>query len=493
MPASRFLGLCALLQAFRATQAFAPDWTITKYFEDSVTTLPGNTGRYGTYPATEYTSTVTVVPTVTSPIATATIIATTYPEAITYILIGLEPGQGTSSSYDYSESTNTYYVPLTYTYPRYCSVTSGESTITTSARISIPTEIQSHLTPTVTSVTTSVVDYLESVSYYTSAASFIDPTELPSGVYSSIEASHTPSEIQYCPYGSHSSSGGYGSQSSSSSSSSDNYDGYCGRYYGCYHSYWSPYLALSLIITFSWFGLFFIVGLIESAVRFRKLMRGRGASRGLPKSFACLCPILSCLFIICMHRGYRPKPREEQEELERNWKSMSFAAKFTLWLKYGFSRSYPPMLGAAPPLATDPLPASQPQMAQQPVVPGVMPPLPQQTGPQPLPHQTDQQTERQADNQQQEQQPVLRSAEQNPESSQREYQPLPAVGQSGSTGLFEHPTHAVSPVNEQGSPLPLQSDLTQPYTSHNQHIHEEQPQNAITQPTDLHSGAPKNA
>ncbi|OAL64941.1 hypothetical protein A7C99_3420 [Trichophyton rubrum] len=411
----RFLGLCALLQALRVTQAFAPDWTITKYFEDSVTTLPGNTGRYGTYPASEYTNTVTVVPTVTSPTATATITAITYP-SITYILIGLEPGQGTSSSYDYYESTNTYYVPLTYTYPRRCSVTSGESTITTSARISIPTEIQSHLTPTVTSATTSVVDYLESGSHYTSTDSFVDPTELPSGVYSSIEAIHTPSEIKYCRYGSHSSSGGYGSQSSSGSSSSDNYNSYCGR----------------------------------------------------------------------------PKPREEQEELERNWKSMSFAAKFTLWLKYGFSRSYPPMLGVAPPLATDPLPASQPQMAQQPVVSGVMPPLPEQTGPQPLPHQIGQQTERQLDNQQQEQQPVLHPAEQKPEASQREYQPLPAVGQSGSTGLFEHPTHAVSPVNEQGSPIPLQSDLTQPYTSHDQHIHEEQPRNVVTQPTDLHSGAPKD-
>ncbi|EGD96274.1 hypothetical protein TESG_03726 [Trichophyton tonsurans CBS 112818] len=491
MATSRFLGLCTLLQALRATQAFAPDWTVTKYFEDSVTTLPGNTNRYGTYPATEYTSTVTIVPTVISPTATATTTATTY-LSITYVFIGLEPGQGTSSSYDDYESTNTYYVPLTYTYPRRCSVASGESTLTTSARLSIPTEIQSQLTPTVTTVTTSVGDYLDSLSYYTSTASLVDPTDLPSGIYSSIEAIHTPSDIKYCRYGSHSGSSGYGSQPSSSSS--DNYDGgYCGRYYGCYRSYWSAYLALSLIITFSWFGLFFIVGLIESAVRFRKLMRGRGASRGLPKSFACLCPILSCLFIICMHRGYRPKPREEQEELERNWKSMSFAAKFTLWLKYGFSRSYPPMLGAPPPLATDPLPTSQPQMAQQPVVPGVMPPLPQQTGPQPLPHQTGQQTERQLDNQQQEQQPDLHSPEQNPEVFQREYQPLPAVGQSGSTGFFEHPTHAVSPVNEQGSPTPLQSDLTQPYDSHEQHIHPEQPRNVIPQPTDLHSGAPKNA
>ncbi|EFR03385.1 hypothetical protein MGYG_06384 [Nannizzia gypsea CBS 118893] len=414
MTASRVLGLCTLLQALGVTHAFAPDWTITKYFEESVTTLPGNTGRYGTYPSSEYTETIPVVPTVTSPTATATVTTTVYPD-ITYIGLGLESGQGTSSTYDYYSNSNAYYVSLTYTYPSSCS--SSESPITTSARVSIPREIQSQLTPTQTSAETASVEYLDSVSYYTSKTFLLNPTDLPSGVYSSIEAYHTPSDIEYCHYGSRSGSSGYGS--SSSSGSSDIYDNYCGR-------------------------------------------------------------------------GYRPKPREEQEELERNWKSMSFAAKFTLWLKYGFSRSYPPMLGAAPPLATDPLPASQPRMAQLPTVPGVMPPLPQQIGPQPLPQQTDQQAEQHLDVQPQGQQPVLQSTEQQPVATQREYEPLPAISQGGSTGLFEHPTHAVSPVNEHGSPIPPQSQLTQPYNPHEQHIHEDQPRDVPTHSTELPSGTPRN-
>ncbi|KAM5463994.1 hypothetical protein MauCBS54593_007170 [Microsporum audouinii] len=151
---------------------------------------------------------------------------------------------------------------------------------------------------------------------------------------------------------------------------------------------------------------------------------------------------------------------------------MSFAAKFTLWLKYGFSRSYPPQLGTPPPLATDPLPTEQSQMAQQPPVPGVMPPLPQQTGPQPLSQQTNQQAEQNIDIRQQEQ-PHSHLTEQQPGAPQREYeplpvpapyQPLPTVAHSSSNNnnnnlLFEQSGQVISPVSGSGSPIPHQTEL----------------------------------
>ncbi|KAM5433309.1 hypothetical protein McanMca71_004128 [Microsporum canis] len=360
--ASRVLRLCVLLQALGSTQAFAPPWTVTKYFEASVTTFPGQTGRYGTYPASEYTETTAIVPTVSSPRATTTFTTSNYHD-VTIIAIGLEPGQGTSSTYDFYTESQTYYIPLTYTYPSSCSVTSGESTITTSGQVTIPTDVRNQITPTQTSITTSTEEYRLTTYRYTNTGALLNPTDLPSAVYSSVEAENTPFEI-------------------------------------------------------------------------------------------------------------RPKPREEQEELERNWKSMSFAAKFTLWLKYGFSRSYPPQLGTPPPLATDPLPTEQPQMAQQPPVPGVMPPLPQQTGPQPLSQQTNQQAEQNIDIRQQEQQPHSHLTEQQPGAPQREYeplpvpapyQPLPTVAHSSSNNnnnlLFEQSGQVISPVSGSGSPIPHQTEL----------------------------------
>ncbi|KAM5461591.1 hypothetical protein MferCBS49748_007250 [Microsporum ferrugineum] len=348
MVASRVLRLCVLLQALGSTQAFAPPWTVTKYFEASVTTFPGQTGRYGTYPASEYTETTAIVPTVSSPRATTTFTTSNYHD-VTIIAIGLEPGQGTSSTYDYYTESQTYYIPLTYTYPSSCSVTSGESTITTSGQVTIPTDVRNQITPTQTSITTSTEEYRLTTDRYTHTEALLNPTDLPSAVYSSVEAENTPFEIRYCKY-----SSGYGSGSSS-----------------------------------------------------------------------------------------------------------------------GSGRSYPPQLGTPPPLATDPLPTEQPQMAQQPPVPGVMPPLPQQTGPQPLSQQTNQQAEQNIDIRQQEQQPHSHLTEQQPGAPQREYeplpvpapyQPLPTVAHSSSNNnnnnlLFEQSGQVISPVSGSGSPIPHQTEL----------------------------------
>ncbi|KAK2865291.1 hypothetical protein FQN49_003721 [Arthroderma sp. PD_2] len=504
MAALKFLRVCALLQALGNAQAFAPPWTVTQYFEATVYTYPARTRYYGTYPASTTTITTDVIPTVTSPRATTTITTSNWND-VTVISIGLESDQATSSQYSYRSSSLDYYIPLTYTYPTSCSVTSGESTITTSGSVVIPTEVQHLVTPTATSTVTSTNSYRygRSTRTYTETVAFLDPTDLPSSVYSSVEARNTPTEISYCE-----SRSGYGSGSSSGSSSDYGYYGsYCGRYY-CSDAYWAGPLALALIITFSWFGFFFIVGLIESAIRFRNLMIGRGASRGLPKSFACLCPLLSCLFIICMHRGYRPKSKEEQAVLASNWKSMSFTAKFALWLKYGFSRNYPPPLGAAPPLATDPLPTDQQLPMTQAPVPGVMAPLPYQMASQPLPHQPEQQTARQLENQLPEQQLHAQSTGQQPGSPQREsqhkplpvpapYQPLPAVAHSGNPALFEQPGHAVSPASGSISPIPRQSELAQPcgpsheQHEHEQHVHAEQPQEVPADRTEGPTEAPK--
>lgn len=147
------------------------------------------------------------------------------------------------------------------------------------------------------------------------------------------------------------------------------YDGSPGCYYGStgsgyggyyddgddnswlYDSYWygiSP-LAIILIVVLGWFGLIFIIGLIESYFQFQRLMKGWQARRGLPISWCLLAPIASCILLCFSRRGFQARTEDEAEELKRKWDEMGFWKKIGLWLRYGFRWDYPPMLGPAPP------------------------------------------------------------------------------------------------------------------------------------------------
>lgn len=70
---------------------------------------------------------------------------------------------------------------------------------------------------------------------------------------------------------------------------------------------------------FRWFGLFLVIGFIESWLIFRRAMLEQKVRCGLPYGFACLCPILTCLTLLTVKK-YLPKTHEHKRFLLRNGK-----------------------------------------------------------------------------------------------------------------------------------------------------------------------------
>ncbi|OBT82142.1 hypothetical protein VE02_09121 [Pseudogymnoascus sp. 03VT05] len=318
-----------------------------------------------------YTRVVPVKPTNTA-VAPLSIDTTTdkYYDGVTIVNVLLPTGAGEAITADYSTTTTSYryYVKLSYTAPTACAT---QWVYTTSASAYLPPMI----TPTPTSVSTSVSQYEafgEKSTYY---YAFIDPAILPTSSLESIKSNYGPYFTSSCtvPYsyqtglvtsgtGGSSNSGSSDSSSSSSGSGSSSadecYEDFSGYYNQFLHTYKCPDgrtyttgladLSIALIIIFGWLGLFLIIGLLESYIAFSRLCRGRHARRGLPISFAFLFPFLSCFFLCCHQRGFQGKSAEEQETLTAAWKEMGFFTKLGKWLKWGFRYKYPDFLGAAP-------------------------------------------------------------------------------------------------------------------------------------------------
>lgn len=184
----------------------------------------------------------------------------------------------------------------------------------------------------------------------------LDVSDIPTSVYSSASSYYKPSMYKTCDSyyrtGRTTYSGGGGSTSGSGSTSysgcskfvwyiggSELSGGYCCSD-GCHYTWGIPPWGLALAIFFGWFGLFLIIGLIESWFTFRRAMLGQKARRGLPYGFACLCPIISCLSLITVKK-YPAKSQEEQAFLVARWKDMSAGSSLGMWLKYLFRRKDP--------------------------------------------------------------------------------------------------------------------------------------------------------
>jgi hypothetical protein len=103
------------------------------------------------------------------------------------------------------------------------------------------------------------------------------------------------------------------------------------------------------VILGSWAFLFFLIGIYQSTMRFRDLMRGHEARRGIPTCFACLVPIVLIPVFLLSYSAYSARSADEKAALERRWRSYSIWRKLVLWLKYGFSGGYPAILGTPPP------------------------------------------------------------------------------------------------------------------------------------------------
>jgi hypothetical protein len=340
----------ALLQG-----TLASPWFGTEYVAIVESTIAdGYTGVYITNDPIVRTYTEVITPTESYPAILSTITSTeTYYGDVTAIQLVVEPTAGVQNTgYNYVN----HYATVTYTAPSSCSYTTSQ-TLITAIPISVPRDAEDLVHP---SMYTSTITYEYNTYRYTRTMALLDIDEIPTSVFSSASSLYKPSMYKTCDsyYSSGRSTYYSGGDDDSTSyagcskfvwyiGSSKLSGGYCCSN-GCHYTWGISPLGLGLAIFFGWFGLFLIIGLIESWFIFRRAMVGKKSRRGLPYGFALLCPILSCLFLITV-RKYPAKTPEEQAVLVAKWKDMSGGQKLGMWLKYMFRRKDPAAAALAQP------------------------------------------------------------------------------------------------------------------------------------------------
>lgn len=350
--------------------AYASPWFGTEYVALVESTLgSGYTGEYITYDPVVATYTKVITPTVPNPTVTSTITNVEYYNGVTAVQLVVEPTAGViNTGYNYLN----HYATVTYTAPSSCSYTTSQS-LTTVIPINVPRAAEGLVDP---DLVTTTVTYRYITDSYTRTRAMLDVSEIPASVFSSASSYYKPSMYKTCDSyyrtgrTTYVSGGGSTSNRYSGCSKfiwyiggSEFSGGYCCSD-GCHYTWGIPPWGLGLAIFFGWFGLFLIIGFVESWFTFRRAMLGQKARRGLPYGFACLCPILSCLFLITVKK-YPAKSPEEQAFLVAKWKDMSGASKIGWWLKYLFRRRDPAAVVLGRPL---PGPAAVPY-PQQPYPP----------------------------------------------------------------------------------------------------------------------------
>ncbi|KAF5856358.1 hypothetical protein ETB97_007490 [Aspergillus alliaceus] len=351
-PSHSFLLALSLISTYLCSLVLAAPWIATDYYEQAVVTEKH-------YRTTEVFTTIQQVsPTVTSlpeAVSTITSIGTGYRnlEEITVIQKLYPTGIGKSiSPYDYlyyndadgDYHTTIYKVILTYSAPTGCS---SQWTQTTEARVIPPSEVKNLLPRTATTTSVSVDSSQPfQPTTYTYDVVYVDPTQLPSRSLSSLSRYNLPTSLYT------------GAGCSYTSTSDGSY--YSGNsYYNSYYrddgnwftdDYWmgiSP-LALTLILTLGWIGLFLILGFIEAFIRFRRLMTGWQTRRGLPVCWSLTILPFTLLLLCFFRKGFRARSQADAEILKKRWDAMGFWTKLRLFFVWGFRFSYPPMLGPAP-------------------------------------------------------------------------------------------------------------------------------------------------
>jgi len=354
--------------------AIASPWFGTEYVAEVESTIgSGYTGQYITRDPLVMTYTKVVTPTVPNPtvLSTITDVENDYGGygGVTAVQLVVEPTAGVvKTGYDYID----HYATVTYTAPASCSYTTSQ-TLTTIIPIDVPRAAEDLVHP---SVVTTTITYQYITNSYTRTRAMLEVSDIPTSVFSSASSYYKPSMYKTCDSyyrtgrTSYTSGGGStiggGSTSYSGCSKfiwyiggSEFSGGYCCSD-GCHYTWGIPPWGLGLAIFFGWFGLFLIIGLIESWYTFRRAMLGQKARRGLPYGFAFLCPILSCLFLITVKK-YPAKSPEEQAFLIARWKEMSAGSKIGMWLKYLFRRKDPAAVALGRP---GPVPVSAPYPPQ---------------------------------------------------------------------------------------------------------------------------------
>lgn len=229
-----------------------------------------------------------------------------------------------------------FVVDLVYTAPTGCS---AQWTATETATVYPPDPtIEALLPRTRTSTSLSVnTDIAFRPTTFTYDVVWVDPTQVPSTSLASLRDSNYPATLYT------------GGANCYYTSSYNNY--YSGsRYYDDYYDYYpiSP-LAILLIAVLGWVGLWFLLGILESWIRFRRLMLGWQTRRGLPVCWSLTILPLSLCCLFGFRKGFRARNAADSVILEQRWKRMSVWRKLKLFFIWGFRYKYPTVLGPPPP------------------------------------------------------------------------------------------------------------------------------------------------
>ncbi|KAF7594842.1 hypothetical protein BBP40_008172 [Aspergillus hancockii] len=363
-PSLSFLLVPSFVLAHLCSLVLAAPWIATDFYEKAIVT---ETGYYTTEVVTtiqEISPTATALP---EAVSTITSIATGYYESDVTVIQKLYPtGVGKpvdKYAHDYDDDRNdhvtVYKVNLTYSAPTGCSM---QWTQTTAAQVFPPRVVQSLLPQTAMATSVTVDSSLPfQPTTYTYDVVYVDPTQIPSRSLSALSRENRPTSL-------YTGAGCYYTSTSTSASTSTGNDGYYngGNYDGGYHNsgyygYHDDYnwflddyymgispLALTLILTIGWIGLFLILGFIEAFVRFRRLMTGWQTRRGLPVCWSVTILPITLLLLFFFRKGFRARSQADAETLKKRWDAMSLGTKLRLFFVWGFRFKYPPMLGPAP-------------------------------------------------------------------------------------------------------------------------------------------------
>lgn len=340
---------------YRSPFVVAAPWLVTAAYEKVVATEPYYPSSTVVTRVKEITPTVTSLP---EALSTTTSVASTdglyyVSDDVTVVQKLYPTGVGQSVDpydyygYDYPLSDGRYHttifkVKLTYTAATGCST---QWTKTTAADVTPPLVAQ-NLLPRTAGATSTSVDSSQPFQPTTIIYDvvYVDPTQVPRSSLSVIRFDNRPTALYYgpgCDYSdnNHGTNYGYG-----------NHDFYGHSYNWFMDSYWmgiSP-LALTLILTLGWVGLWLVLGFIEASVRFRRLMTGWQTRRGLPVCWSLTILPITLFLLCCFKKGYRARSQADAEILRRRWAAMSVWTKLRLFFVWGFRFKYPPMLGPAP-------------------------------------------------------------------------------------------------------------------------------------------------
>ena len=330
LPTSPLAKITVLLILFFSSPGRATQWTVRSY---AVLTSLAD-GPYS-YSSTVYLSSLSSTPTA-SPYSSTTSVYS-YRD-VTYITYYLPPGavaQAVIASATADSSSGItlsyFYMPIEYTAPTTCPT---QFTYTTSTSVYVPEGAETQVTPTSTkSRYIGDGDYVISAFLTASAVSIPTASQTSDFIYSYYIAScSNPSTTRSYGYSYPYPTATGGATYSGGSSYSSYRDQTC---LGSLCPFWLIYVIIFCTVI----PLLFVLGLFESYYWFSRFMKGRSAFRGVPLFWVCI----SLWTLLCLRRRSHVRP-EYQQKLERQWRDMSTGTRLSLWMKYGFRHSNPPLM-----------------------------------------------------------------------------------------------------------------------------------------------------